>query len=203
MSSKRLFIGLDLGQQYDYTVITAISSHRTSNRGIRHVLEYVYRFPVKMSYSVMTNYVTKFVMTPKAIVFNPVLIVDYTGVGAPVYDMLVKNGLKPVAFTITGGSKPNVTNRNKMSVPKRDMVASLQIALQNHILSIPSSLKELGQLKSEIQNFHMKIDKNSSTTFGALRDSIHDDITMSLCMAIWYADYTLIGKKSPFIKVGN
>jgi len=200
---KRLFIGLDLGQQYDFTVITAVSSYRTDHREITHTLEYIHRFPLKMSYSVMANQVTSFVTSSRVKLYNPTLIVDFTGVGAPVYDMLVKNGLKPVAFTITGGTQPNITNRHKMSVPKRDMVASLQIALQNRNIKIPSNINELEQLKSEIQNFHIKIDKSSSTTFGALRDSVHDDIIMALCMSIWYADYALVGKQSPFIKVGN
>lgn len=199
--NKRIFIGLDLGQQFDYTAMTVVSSFRTGPRELMHTIEYIYRFPLKMSYSVMANSVTRFINTQLKI-YSPILIVDFTGVGAPVYDILTKNGLKPVAFTITGGNTPKIVSKYKVNVPKQDMVASLQIALQNNVIRIPSNTNELEQLKAEIQNFTMKINKNNKESFGALQDGIHDDIVMALCMSIWYADFALVGKKTPYVKIG-
>ena len=200
--SDRLFIGLDLGQQYDYTALVALSSEMVANRDLKYTVEYIHRYPLKMSYPDMTASVGRFIDDLRSRRYSPILVVDYTGVGAPVYDMLSKQGCKPVAFTITGGNQPNIKNKFKVSVPKIDMVACLQVAIQNKKLKIPSTLKELKQLKAEIQNFHMKISAGASTSFGALRDSVHDDIVMSLCMVLWYAEYLLVGKRSPFIKVG-
>jgi len=201
-SKERLIIGLDLGQQYDYTVLTAISAVFVSKRDMRYKLEYIHRYPLKMSYPDMGASVTRFMNSAKVKLHNPILIVDYTGVGAPVYDILIKNGLAPVGLTVTGGLSVNITNRYKIAVPKRDLVASLQIVIQNKKIVIPSSLKEYAQLVAEVQNFSMDVTKGSSPTFNALRDNVHDDIIMSLCMATWYAEDMLSGKKSPFIATG-
>ena len=49
-----------------------------------------------------------------------VLLVDKTGVGAPVCDMFVRANLNPFAITITGGKEVHAEG-NEIHVPKRDL----------------------------------------------------------------------------------
>lgn len=198
----RFFIGMDIGQQYDYTAITVIESEFVTGQGIQHTLQFIYRFPLKLPYPTMVDRVVNFVGS-NALLKNSVLVVDYTGVGAPVFDMLGRKGLKPVAFSITGGNDPNIKHRYKVSVPKSDLVGSLQLAIQKRTLVIPKKLKNIDLLRDEINNYTMKIGRNSTTTYGTLRDSIHDDLVMSVSMALWYSEYTMLGKQRPFIITGR
>lgn len=200
--AERFFIGLDLGQQYDYTAMVVVGAQVDKNRVVQYFLHWAYRFPLKMPYPRMVKAVAGF-LNQHPIKSNYSLIVDYTGVGAPVFDMLSKENLRPVAFTITGGKDASVKNRYKVNVPKTDVVNILQVVVQNQLIRIPKSLKVIEQLKKEIQNFSMKISGNATTSFGALKSDIHDDLVMSLAMALWYGELTLVGKRSPFIRSGK
>ena len=60
---------------------------------------------------------------------NSTLVVDATGVGRPVVDMLYASGLNPIAVTITGGDSVHLTD-GIWRVPKRDLVGLLQVLLQ-------------------------------------------------------------------------
>lgn len=77
------------------------------------------------------------------------IIVDGTGVGRPVVDLLVEKGLKNVVpIIITGGdsvSKEFVNGRKEIRVPKRDLVGTLQVLLQNQQLKIPSTIDLKGR----------------------------------------------------------
>ena len=52
----------------------------------------------------------------------PELVVDNTGVGPAVTDLLKKKGLRFKAITITGGDKAHGVGGGKYRVPKRDLV---------------------------------------------------------------------------------
>ena len=57
----------------------------------------------------------------------PELIVDNTGVGPAVTDLLKKKGLRFKAITITGGDKAHGVGGDKCRVPKRDLVSALEV----------------------------------------------------------------------------
>ena len=65
------------------------------------------------------------------------LVVDQTGVSAPVVDMFRQAGLKPVGIYIHGSDK--ITHDGATyRFPKRDLVGVLQVLLQNRRLKIAS-----------------------------------------------------------------
>ena len=71
------------------------------------------------------------------------LVVDATGVGRPVVDLLVRERLpcQLWAVTITGGDAETYTN-GYYRVPKRDLIVGLQLVFQNRELQIAKGLKE-------------------------------------------------------------
>src|SRR5690606_8308822 len=75
---------------------------------------------------------------------DPKVVVDGTGVGRPVIDLMRERGISPVVpVIITGGDSVTeevVDGRREFRVPKRDLVGCLQVLLQNRQLRIPSSL---------------------------------------------------------------
>ena len=55
-------------------------------------------------------------------------MVDATGVGSPVVDLLRQAGLKPVVVSISGGDRVTFGN-GVLHVPKRDLAGTLQVMI--------------------------------------------------------------------------
>lgn len=84
------------------------------------------------------------------------LVVDATGVGRAVTDMLRAAGLNPVRITITSGIKA-VGTRGVCKVPKQDVVSSLIVALQTNRLKISSPIKHADELRHELEEFRKPV----------------------------------------------
>jgi hypothetical protein len=85
------------------------------------------------------------------------VVMDGTGLGGPVVEMLRGAGLgcEITAVTITGGEQEGRNGGLSVSVPKRDLMAGLQVALDNGDLRIARRLKELGSLVRELVDVRM------------------------------------------------
>ncbi len=180
-------IGVDLGQQRDYTAIsvTERTPVRTGEAGTeeywdpdqgafdtRHgeklALEYRVRHlerpPLGTPY---TDVVARVVELVKTLGGNPVLAVDATGVGRPVIDMLWKTlgedlegtniYVDRCAVTITGGDSVTKNPDGGLRVPKRDLISATLVLLQNGRLKIADALPLKDVLVKELLNFRVKI----------------------------------------------
>ena len=80
------------------------------------------------------------------------MAVDATGVGAPVVDMLRAAGWRCdlTSVIITGGER----GAGKWTVPKRDLIAGLQVLLERGQLK-SGKLRETGQLMRELMNMRI------------------------------------------------
>src|SRR5215211_4303863 len=161
------YVGLDLGQANDYTAIAVVEE--TGERGesplhIRH-LE---RPPLGTYYPEQVARVKEIVTFPELserrfptwngemVRAYPELVVDATGVGRPVVDMLRKENLSFSPVLITGGDVEH-HEHGFYRVPKRNLVSSVQIALQSGQLKIAEDLELAETLRRELLNFRVKV----------------------------------------------
>ena len=79
------------------------------------------------------------------------LVMDATGVGAPVVDLLRQAELRPVAVSITGGDKVT-SGKGSLYVPKRDLVDAPQVMFQSGRLKVAEGLAEAELLVQELLN---------------------------------------------------
>jgi len=179
----KFFIGLDLGQSNDYTALSVLERIKSGlPEAIYHVrhLERVRNVP----YPEIVSKVSEIMRSP-ALAGNATLVVDQTGVGAPVVDLFRQARLDPVGVLIHGGDKVSsegVTWR----VPKRDLVGSLQVLFQAERLKISKKLTLASVLQAELLNFKVKIDpKTAHDSYSAWREADHDDLVLSVAMAAW------------------
>lgn len=115
------------------------------------------------------------------------LIVDDTGVGTPVLDMLREYDVKPVGVTITGGTA--ITDDDAgYNVPKRDLVTTLAAAFQQRRIEISQDLKLASRFKQQLLKFTAKITRNRNMTFEALTEEDHDDLVIAVALAVWYLE---------------
>jgi hypothetical protein len=114
------------------------------------------------------------------------LVVDGTGVGAPVVDMLRAAGLRCeiTAVTITGGERESRRLSLSVGVPKRDLIAGVQLALEKGELRIARRMKEMGSLVREL--VAMKIGSGGGGV-GHEDGREHDDLVIALALACWRA----------------
>src|SRR5512133_818500 len=116
------------------------------------------------------------------------VVVDATGVGRPVIDLMREQKLYPTAVTITGGLNENMDPQTGYwSVPKRVLISSLQVLLGNGLLLFADGLEMKNLLIAEITNFKIKITSKGNDTYEAWREGDHDDLVLSLALACWAA----------------
>ena len=139
------FIGLDLGQAADYSALAVLEriipqapepvsyrTHELWQQGQpitppRKPLPPVYhgrhleRFPLGTPYPKIVVAVQERLAPLRAMRAETALVVDKTGVGAPVVDLFTEAGLEPIPITITAGTEPTPDGYG-WHVPKRDLV---------------------------------------------------------------------------------
>ena len=183
-------IGLDLGQSKDYTALAVID--KVDNDYQVRKLERTRGTPYP---DVVTRVEEILEKVPDA-----ALVVDATGVGAPVVNMFTRSGLEPIGIYIHGGDRATHEG-STWRVPKRDLVGVLQVLLQNQRLKIaPGPLS--GTLADEMLNFKVKIDPTTAhDSYSAWREADHDDLVLAAALACWWGEYQNQKKKLHFTAV--
>lgn len=198
------FLGLDLGQSADPSAL-AIAEKTTQEYGPREREDYRYappllppprydvrhlaRWPLGTPYPQIVRDVSRILTQGPLCLAQKTLVIDRTGVGAPVCDLFSDAGLSHIQVSIHGGGK--VTQEGlHYSVPKRDLVSTVQVLLQGGTLKIAEALPEAQTLVKELLNFKVKIDPlTAHDSYAAWRENIHDDLVLAVALACWYGEH--------------
>jgi hypothetical protein len=150
----------------------------------RYASSHLDRLTLGTPYPAVGDHVQKLLKTPA--LQGAQLVVDATGVGRPVVDMLRQRGLQPVPITITGGDQ-TVYDHGGWWVPKRDLVAAVQVLLQTERLKFAAGIPMVSVLVQELLAFRVKIDPlTAHDSYGAWREGAHDDLLLAVAVAAWY-----------------
>ena len=105
-------------------------------------------------------------------------------------DSFYEHGLLPTSVTIHGGSAVTEEPADlSFRVPKRDLVAAVQVLLQNSRLKIAPELELAPVLKKELLNFRVKIDpRTAHDSYEHWREGDHDDLVLATALACWYCE---------------
>ena len=132
------------------------------------------------------------------------LVVDQTGVGRPVVDMLTGVQLSPIAITITGGDSVPREGR-AWRVPKRDLVSTVAVLLQSERLKIARGLKEAQTLTDELLAFKVSITTTGHDRYGndvgMWRENPHDDLVLAVALAAWHGENAVPQTQIPTARV--
>lgn len=171
--------GLDLGQTADYSALVTVE---VDTAGPEFAVRHLHRWPLGTKYpQVVADVGHLFGQRPLS---GSTLVIDGTGVGKAVADMFAPAGITAdvKAFTITAGLAPG-----DGTVPKKDLVGAVQVALQNGQLKIARGLPLADTLARELETFRVKVTADRNETFAAWRERDHDDLVLALALAVWYA----------------
>jgi hypothetical protein len=193
------YISADLGQVNDYTAIT-IFEVIVNGADFEYHLRHIERPELGTTYPKIVSRLKELANSERLKGRRKQVVIDITGGGRPVWDMLKQAGVGAAltGISITGGDA--VTKDSDIyKVPKRDLISALQIAFQNGQLKIARGLPLSETLVKELANFKVKINTNGHDQYEAWRETIHDDLVLSAAMAVWLASqsyFALIGIKS-------
>jgi hypothetical protein len=197
------FVGLDLGQSADYTALAVVHSVHTRTPDGQMAkalhLRHLERYPLRTPYPEIAENVAALIRDEKLSPTEydpsrgrystqpPALVVDNTGVGVAVTDLLKSKGLKFTPVTITGGDTAHKTGRN-WRVPKRDLVAALEVPFHTGALKLAEGLTLWPVLKEELLNFRRKINLTTAhDSYEHWRETDHDDLVLATALACWRA----------------
>jgi hypothetical protein len=212
MADSTYLAGLDLGQSNDFTALAVLERTRPADPieswirqiwlGIEtdptppaatkaertYALRHLERFPLGTSYpAICDRMVELFAKPPLA---GATLVVDQTGVGRAVMDVLRRSRPKATIrpITITAGHEV-VPDGAGWHVPKKELVSVLQVLLQSKRLQVARALPMAAVLVKELESFRVKITASANETFEAWRERDHDDLVLAAAMAAWVGEH--------------
>ena len=172
----RFYMGLDLGQRRDHSAVALVEKlERVRPYGPAEfealLVRHVERLPLGTSYPRVVKRICAMIGMA-GLRGQCELIVDATGVGAPVVEMLRAEGpaCDITSVTITGGDKETGGGGyggGHYNVPKRDLIASVQLALEKEELRIARDLREAGALVEELVDVRKTPRENGRERVGA------------------------------------
>jgi hypothetical protein len=197
------YVGLDLGKSADYTALAVLQTVRERNEqgevnAFLH-LRHLERYPLRTLYPDIADQVAALMRhpnlcpeeyDPSRMLYSrraPELVVDNTGVGPAVTDLLKKKRLRFKAITITGGDEVHAVGGGRYRVPKRDLVSALEVPFHTGKLKVAEGLELWDVLREELLNFRRKVDlRTAHDSYEHWRETDHDDLVLATALACWW-----------------
>jgi hypothetical protein len=185
-------IGLDLGQKQDHTAVSVLE-WAESGDAVRDLVTYEWkrdrvmrlvhleRIGLGTAYPDIVNRTREILKTPQ--LSGCTLVVDATGVGAPVGDLLraARLDCRVLPVTITGGVGES-SHHSGYSVPKRDLITGLQVLFESGKFEMPDT-SGTEDLIHELAGMRAKPSRSGSWRY----EGSPDDLVLSLALAWWWA----------------
>jgi hypothetical protein len=188
-----IWVGLDLGKNQDYSALCVVQRFGRCPAwefAVRHLK----RWPLGTGYPTVIGDTKALVEKLPASLKDagetgPVhimLCVDATGVGIGVYDFVVEAKIPCVHWPIMihGGRETTTDGRGVHHVPKIELVSAVNRALSAgrlHVADLPLA----PVLRRELSTFTVKVNPTTGNeTYESWRERDHDDIVLSVAMAV-------------------
>jgi hypothetical protein len=204
---KTLYVlGLDLGQAQDPSALAVVerltlpipeNGERDMATISERECEYLFhirhleRVPLRTDYTQVAAYVQS--VLSRSPLCRPAFkdhlgtkfVMDFTGLGAPVFDIFTSIGLRPTGITLTSGESFRHSPRG-YNVSKLELISSLQGLLHSGHLMIAEALEDAKELVRELESFRVNWSTAGNPTFSA-KTGAHDDLVIAVGLAVWLA----------------
>ena len=197
---QRCYVGLDLGQQRDRAALAVVeylprvtarlnpvTYERIKELEVR--VRHVRRFELGTGYLEVVHQ-TVTLLRHGAFARGVTLVVDATGVGAPVIDLLrqalrgtdLRVELAPVV--ITGGLQVSLGPSGSYHVPKWELIDALRHILESSRVKIASRSAQMETLRKELEGMERRVRHSGSVELSGKHQG-SDDMVMALSLALW------------------
>lgn len=148
-------MGIDLAKYQDYTVITAIDLNTFKVHKQERFNQIDWNLQKAKIEASWLRY------------GKPLIYMDSTGLGDPIYDDLLQRGINVFSYKFTEQSR-------------KDLLVNLQLQLEQNKIRIPDN----ETLLSELQSFHYEMSDSGRTKI-VVPEGLHDDCVFSLALAVF------------------
>ena len=180
---RTFFIGVDLGQRESHTAIVILErfDQKPSFERIlagddfvrRYVVRQAERVPLGTPYPEVVTRLER-IATRLSELGLCILVVDGTGIGVPIVELMRQQGvgcrILPIVITSGQASTPS-------SVPRAALITKMQVMAQLGELEIASACRDAPSLSQELA--HLTLDRPTSNQ--------RDDLALALALACWRA----------------
>lgn len=178
-------LAADVGKSNDYSVVAFIKGSTDSPR--KYGVVGLNRWRSEKYQVTIGRLITMAARYPDAVV-----AIDGGGVGRAVVD-LARDGLprrKVYSITSTGGRNANPGQEpGDVNVPKRDLIETVRVLLQNGRLLFSPDLPLLRELQTEFKQFEEKRTEKLNVVYEGVGS--HDDCVSAVAIGCW------IGEQAP------
>jgi len=203
--STSLFAGLDLGGSMDYHALAIVEGTGTEHTVKVPYMRPAYPRPCKATrletYEALpaTYAVSWLQRWPLGTRFSDVvedvkertkgcfLVMDASGGGGNAWAMSEQKGLRSLPMIITSGEQGRVTD-DAAFIPRNDLLMRLRTAMDNGDLAIAQSLELAPELGKELRGIQERRGRSGRLTLQH-EDAAHDDLVLSVAMAVWLAEF--------------
>jgi hypothetical protein len=187
MTPSGFAVGIDVGQINDPTAVVVLQFEH-GPEPVYH-LGHAQRFPLGTDYLEIAERIAAPLST-QPLRGRALVAIDATGVGKPIVDLIrpkLPRGTRVYPIWITGGISVG-SDVGKLTVPKRDLITTTQLLLQNGRLRIASGILDATALVEELLSYRVTISDAGHDSYGPWREQAHDDLVLALAVAAWTAE---------------
>jgi hypothetical protein len=193
-----LTLGVDLGQKRDPTAIALLEGvEQVYGQGgpVSFDCRFLERLPLGTSYPAVARRVAEVQRNAiqavrqrsfdRGYLNTEVYLTTYldaTGVGQPVVDLLIEQGIEVKPCYFTHGDRRSETD-GQITIGKAWLVSRLQALFQNGRIRLPKDHPEAMPLKNELLDYEIKVDQNANDRYGAFKTGAHDDLVTAVGLA--------------------
>lgn len=178
-------VGCDVGQRQDFSAVVVCEQEMRQELP-HYLVRSIERLPLGTPYPavvgriecVMQNLEQRAWPGRGPRLFTVELVLDATGVGLPIADMLRERGLDPKLCIFTGSDKLTVQPRGVVSIGKGWLVSRMQVLLQSQRLHLPRTV-EAAALARELMDYRIDVSDAGHASFNA-KAGAHDDLVIAL-----------------------
>ena len=193
---RTLAVGIDIGQAHDPTAVAVVARVTSTTADpqleranpephARYEVQHLERLRLGMPYPAQVDHLEAMLSRAPLDRMAPRVLVDYTGVGRPVFDMFAgRHALRRAQGVVITGGRDTTRHGEGWSVPKGELVSKLQALLHAGELRIAASLPDAPVLLRELQDFRVHFTESGNATFNA-REGAHDDLVLALALAVF------------------
>lgn len=203
------FVAVDLGQSQDPSTIAV--AERAELRGDWDAAQFCWkkivevrirllkRIPLGTPYPDVVRKVVEVVESRLMGGGRRYLTVDATGVGRPIVDLLRQ--ARPPAMmlpVIVTGTGQQTQSEGFYHVPKRDLIAGLQLRFQLGTLRLSNRLLFAQEFVEEMRAMETRTTRSGHEQYGAWRTGTHDDLVFAVALASWAENLIHPSKKNEY-----
>jgi hypothetical protein len=190
------FAGLDLGQASEHTALALLAQEYTSGR-TGYAVRHLQRWQPGTPYHAIAAEVGR-ALTARELA-GCHMVIDRTGVGRAAAALFECVACCVQSLVVSAGHATSCAEDGTLQVPKKELVAVLQVLLQGRRLRVADRLPLAQTLAREMEMFKAAIVPARVDTDLSWREREHDDLVLAVAVAAWAGERTPTDDGEPLV----